>query len=579
MVVGHAVQAVVTIEGRELDRRLKPYLEQVVVDDHLHLPDAFTLTFFDPERDILEQAGLRIGARVEISGAALGSQDEKRLIHGEVTTIEADYDVLGARIVARGYDLSHRLQRGRRTRTFLNVSDSDIARKIADEAHIDVGTIEPTTDTYEHVSQANLSDWDFLTARARRIGYEVAVIDGKFQFRRPEESSAAPGEGNLRSTDPRQLVFGRDRGLLEYHPRVTAAEQVAQVEVRGWDREHKEAVVASTGAFTLSAAIAGTSPARLARLFGSPRFVAGEGEIETENEAAAAADAIAEMIGSAFAEAEGIARGDPALKAGSAVSVAGVADGFAGTFVLSHTRHVFDRDGYRTHFEISGRHERSLLGLTGNGGAPTASGNGARQRMYGLVTALVTANDDQLGRVKLRFPWLDPDYESDWARVARFEAGADSGAIFIPQVDDEVLVGFEFGDIDHPVVLGGLHNGVDKPRLGDGLFDNGKVKRRGFVSRSGHVLVFYDGTGADPSGISLQTSDSRLVVALDASGKYVHIYGDPKVVIEAQRELEVTSKGDLTMTAGGSLTIKARGKLAIQSDAVVDVDGKVIQLN
>ena len=199
--------------------------------------------------------------------------------------------------------------------------------------------------------------------------------------------------------------------------------------------------------------------------------------------------------------------------------------------------------------------------------------------MYGLVTALVTANDDQLGRVKLRFPWLDPDYESDWARVARFEAGADSGAIFIPQVDDEVLVGFEFGDIDHPVVLGGLHNGVDKPRLGDGLFDNGKVKRRGFVSRSGHVLVFHDGTGADPSGISLQTSDSRLVVALDASGKYVHIYGDPKVVIEAQRELEVTSKGDLTMTAGGSLTIKARGKLAIQSDAVVDVDGKVIQLN
>ena len=147
MAVEHAVQASVTVDGQELARRLRPYVEKVVVDDHLHLPDAFTITLLDPDRDILEQAGLRIGARVEISGTALGEQEEASLIHAEVTALEADYDAFGARIVVRGYDLSHRLHRGRRTRTFVNVSDSDIARRIAEDAGIEVGEIEPTTET------------------------------------------------------------------------------------------------------------------------------------------------------------------------------------------------------------------------------------------------------------------------------------------------------------------------------------------------------------------------------------------------------------------------------------------------
>jgi phage protein D len=580
MAVEHAVQASVTVDGQELARRLRPYVEQIVVDDHLHLPDTFTITLLDPRRDILEQAGLRIGARVEISGTALGQQEEASLIHAEVTALEADYDAFGARIVVRGYDLSHRLHRGRRTRTFVNVSDSDIARKIAEDAGIEAGDIEPTTETYEHVSQTNFSDWEFLTERARKIGYEVAVRDGRFDFRRPEESSAAPAEGNLRSTNARQFVFGHDRGLLEFHPHVTAAEQVAKVEVRGWDRERKDAVVASVAAGTVSAQLSGTSPASLASLFGDPSFAADAGEIGTQNEAEAVAMAIAERIGSAFAEADGIARGDPELKAGAAVSVAGVADAFAGQYVLSHTRHVFDHDGYRTHFEISGRHHRSLLGLAG--GTAARSLKDGRPERLGLVTALVSANDDprKLGRVKVRYPWLSDDYESGWARVAQFEAASNTGASFIPEVDDEVLVGFEHGDIDYPVILGGLYNGVDKPRQSiPDAFDHGKVKYRGFVSRDQHGLLFFDGRGSGASGVLLVTGGGHLSVTLNEKDKVLTISGDPKVVIEAYRELDITSKGDLKISAQGDLTIKASGKLAIKSDSVVDIDGSQIQLN
>ena len=84
-------------------------------------------------------------------------------------------------------------------------------------------------------------------------------------------------------------------------------------------------------------------------------------------------------------------------------------------------------------------------------------------------------------------------------------------------MDDEVLVAFENGDVMHPFVIGGLYNGKDKPRLGDNLFDNGKVRRRGFVSRKGHRLIFFDAD--DASGVALVTSNGKLQVALNETNQ------------------------------------------------------------
>jgi len=194
-----------------------------------------------------------------------------------------------------------------------------------------------------------------------------------------------------------------------------------------------------------------------------------------------------------------------------------------------------------------------------------------RDSIYGLVTAVVTGNDDpdDQGRVKVKYPWLAGGYESYWAPVVQAGAGPSSGAVYLPEVDDEVLVGFDNGDVSHPYVLGGLYNGVDKPLLGDGLFDNGKVKRRGFVSRAGHKLVFFDADG--DSGIALITADGKMRVSMKQSGSELHIYGESKVVIESAQEIDLKSNG--------TLTIQSKGKLAIKSDGVVDIDGSAIQLN
>lgn len=564
----------IEVDGSPLSRELEVLLERVVVDDHLHLPDMFLLCFHDPQHQVVTQSRLRIGSRVKISVPGAGGAPEL-LIEGEVTALEAEYAAAGSRALVRGYDGSHRLHRGRVTQTYRNVKDSDLAHDVARRAGLQAGTIDDTKTTHDHVSQVNLSDWDFLKARAAEVGFEVAVGEGKLHFRRPAPSRAAPAEGDLRAGNPLQLVFGTD--LIEFRPRITSAEQVEKVQVRGWDPKQKQAVVGSAPAGASSFELP-SKPGQLAATFGGPTYVVTDRPLASQSEVDAVARSTAEQIGGAVAEAEGVARGNPALKAGVAVSVGVVAGDFAGRYTLTHTRHVFDASGYLTRFEVSGRQDRSLLGLVTRGAAGGGASAGGAP-IYGVVVALVTNNDDpdKMGRVRLKFPWLSDGYESDWARMLQAGAGAESGTCFLPEVNDEVLVAFEFGDVRRPIVVGGLHNGKDKPSLGSGLIDNGKVTRRGIVSRKGHRVVLFDGDSK--SGIALISSDGKLKVSLNESKGEIHISCQGKVRIEAQGDLSLSSKQNVTIEATAQLELKGGAGAKLESNAAVEVSGNPIKLN
>jgi uncharacterized protein involved in type VI secretion and phage assembly len=569
-----ALRPRVEIDGSALPAELEVLVERVVVDDHLHTPDMFTLTFRDTERRVLSQAKAKIGSKVKISAPPLGGTSPEVLISGEVTALEAEYDPGGSRAVIRGYDASHRLHHGRETQTYRNVKYSDIAQTVANRKGLQPGKIDDSKTTHDHVSQANLSDWEFLGSLAGEIGFEVAVSDGKLDFRQPTPSSDAPGQGDFQSGNPLQLVFGQD--LIEFRPRVSSASQVKEVKVLSWDPKTKQQLVGSAPASTSSASLS-TTPASMADAFGSRTYTLVDRPLSSQSQVDAAAKAVADQIGSAAAEAEGIARGNPKLKAGQAVSVSVVSDDFVGSYTLTHTRHVFDAHGYRTHLTVSGAQDRSLLGLVSAGGNGGAAGGGAP--IYGVVVGIVTNNDDpdKLGRVKLMFPWLPDSYESDWARITQLGAGPNSGAVFIPEVNDEVLVAFEHGDVRRPYVVGSLYNGKDKPALGDGLFSKGKVKRSGFVSRKGHKLVFFEDSGK--SGIALITSDGKIKVSLNETGSEIHIECQGKVTIESQGDMKLSSKAGMNLEASGSLEIKGDGGVKVNSSAVVEIKGQLVKLN
>ena len=118
------------------------------------------------------------------------------------------------------------------------------------------------------------------------------------------------------------------------------------------------------------------------------------------------------------------------------------------------------------------------------------NGGGAPE---GVVVGIVTNNKDPqgLGRVKVKFPWLSADEESNWARLSSPMAGKDRGLFILPEVNDEVLVMFEHGDVNHPFVIGSLWNGTDKPPLSaDQAVDgSGNVVRRILKTTAGHTIT------------------------------------------------------------------------------------------
>lgn len=561
----------IEVDGQPLPDAVAQASVSTVVDCHVALPDAFTLTFRDPARTVITEGKFAIGAKCKIS--VISEADTgKALMTGEVTALEAEHDAGGTYTIVRGYDQSHRLLRGRRTETYTDVTYADVAKKIAQFAGLQPGTIDATPVVHAHVSQGNLADWDFLWGLAREVGFEVAVADGKLHFRKPAPAAEGPAAGNLDSSNPLQLSLGQN--LLRFRVGVTCAEQVKEVQIRGWDVSAKKSLVGVAAAGTGSAQLSVT-PADVAAKFSAPAYVGVDVPYRKQTEVDAAAKAVAEQIGGAFAEFEGVARGNAALKAGCAVSLALVGPPFDGKYTLSSARHSYDpASGYTTAFTVSGRQQRSLLGLV-NG-----SGRGARTGgLPGVVPAQVTDVHDpeDLSRVKVKFPWLSETYVSDWVRVVSVGGGSDRGGIWLPEVNDEVLVTFEQGDLRRPYVLGGLHNGVDKPKLGPGLVDSsGAVKRRGFVSKKGHSLLFFDDAADD--GVAVLTGDSKLRVSLNGSKSTIKISSDGKVEIEG--------KTDVTIKAGGNLTLQATGKLdmsgaqvAIKGSGPVEVTGSPIKLN
>ena len=163
----------------------------------------------------------------------------------------------------------------------------------------------------------------------------------------------------------------------------------------------------------------------------------------------------------AYLEAEGTAFGNPKIRAGSKVEIKGVGTKLGGKYVITSSTHTYrGKTGYQTSFQISGRSERGLLDLV----RPPERHDWNRDLVVGVVT---NNNDpDQMGRVRVKYPSLSDSEESAWARIASVSAGNARGLMMLPQVDEEVIVGFEHGDTRRPIVLGSLFNGKDKP--GDG---------------------------------------------------------------------------------------------------------------
>jgi phage protein D/phage baseplate assembly protein gpV len=565
----------IEIDGRKLADDID--LASVVVEDHLHLPDSFSVTIRDASRRGLDICGATIGGELKIAVLNDASPTPVLLIKGEITALEAEIHHGTSFTHIRGYDQSHKLLRGRMTVAYSDYSYVDVAKDVAARNGLGVGKVGEKAPTHPHVTQANENDWDFLRRLGAESGYEVTVSDGKLNFHPPVDASAAPSSGDLTTENSLQLLVGDN--ILELRATLTSAEQVAEVEARGWNPITKKAVVATAKVKT-DTVQNGLKPADLGGKFRGSKLVTNEPAIATDADAKIAAEAAAEAVAAVCTEMEGIARGDAKLKAGTAVLIGLLGKPFDGKYVLTTTRHCYDKhEGYVTSFAISGRSERSLLGLTG-GGTPSS-------RIAGVVPAIVEdlQDPDDSGRVRLRFPWMDEKFKSAWARVAHVGAGKNRGFLILPEVGDEVLVAFEQGDVRRPYVIAGLYNGVDTVTPPPSSLLDGSshaVNKRMFRSREGHLLVF-DDTGKT-SGIALTTADGKIEIKLDETAKKIEIKSSGDIVVKADGSISFEATKSFTLKAQEVLiegqtkaTVKAQ-QVSVEADVGAKVKGATVSV-
>ncbi len=207
---------------------------------------------------------------------------------------------------------------------------------------------------------------------------------------------------------------------------------------------------------------------------------------------------------------------------------------------------------------------------------PAADADPGRQRHDGVAVALVTNNQDPdgLGRVKLQFPWLSEEAESDWARVASPMAGASRGVFLLPEVDDEVLVAFEHGDVNKPLVLGGLWDGADPPPHDNA---DGENNLRVIHSRSGHVITLDDTEGSEKIEIVDQAGKNTIVI--DSAESTITLTADKDLVLSAPNGKIALEAQDLEIKASASAAVKADQGLDLEAGATLTVKGQTVNIN
>jgi len=222
--------------------------------------------------------------------------------------------------------------------------------------------------------------------------------------------------------------------------------------------------------------------------------------------------------------------------------------------------------------------------------------------MQGVYTGFVTDNKDpeKLGRVKVKIPIIDDQKELDWSRIVTLMGGKSRGALFIPEVGDEVLVAFLLGDIRSPIVIGSLWNDVEKPP--EGKNDNNDIRK--IRTRAGHEIVFNDAnkegsiTITTAEGHQLELDDKGKKVQLatkdkdqkltmnSTSGNITVSSGSTKVTIDKSGSIKLEGSAEITLKAmavkiqaDSKLEMKANASIDINSGGLINIKGAMVKIN
>ena len=344
----------VQVNGVDLKAEVSSAVTELAVTSEPDTLDHFALTLANPypemrwTHDPRDADVFREGNGVTI---ALGfGADLVEVFDGEITAVRASFPETGTPTLrVEGYTRLHRLRGAPRTRTFLDMTDREIAQQIASDLKLQLDADDPGV-KHPYVIQYNETDLAFLLERARRIRYRVQVVGRKLRFKKGGEAEPPA----------LTLVWGASRGdpedpdarpLRSFTPTINTLRPVDHVIVRGHDPKTREPIEARAGAGDVDASLGGKrkGPEVAGAAFGARGLTVVDRPVASRDEAAQLARSILTERALEFVTAAGSAVGLPELAAGRVVRLLGLGR-FSGRYAVTASTHTVGAGGYLTSF-------------------------------------------------------------------------------------------------------------------------------------------------------------------------------------------------------------------------------------
>ncbi|HEY2297244.1 MAG TPA: phage baseplate assembly protein V [Jatrophihabitans sp.] len=554
---------VIKVAGSPLDVAVQNDLVALRVNKGLSMMARATLRFVDPGYAIATSNKFALGTPVEIG------INTTSIFKGVVTGASVEQSATQIQeLVVTVDDAAYKLNLAHRIASYEEVSVGDVIKKLASQNGLSVD-VPAGGDIYPYLLQRG-SDLSFLESLTRRINCVWYADDQKLIVKKAGGSEGA-------------VEIKASAKLIDFSVR-TSALRPGAVQVKGWDSAQLQAIVGDeSDAPTGGESTFTTNYRKVSDLSSStPKIVVDESNPNTASEATALADSLQSIWSSEAVVARGTMFADPAVKPYTKVTIDG--DGpMDGDYVVNEVEHVYTHRGFLTKFVAGPVRSRLLVDTL----KTTSRDPGFVYQ--GLVTAIVTevaTKAEEFGMVKVKIPSWDDDLASAWARVVSFGGGTSRGGVFLPEVGDEVLVGFERGDTRHPVVIGGLFGQKTTIAADTNAVQSGKIDYRRITSRTGHVVELGDGDEDTKShvklalgkaGYELRLGADRFDIKMPSGKPFLIKVGDASIEIDAQGNINV--KGlKISIQAQSDIELKANAQLKAEGTAGVSLHGATAEL-
>ncbi len=456
-----------------------------------------------------------------------------------------------SRLIIECRDKTVAMTVGRKNANYINAKDSDIMSQLITNYSGLSAKVEASNTEYKELVQYYSTDWDFMLSRAEINGMLVCVDDAKITIETPQDKK----EPEL------EVAYGED--LMEFSADLDARSQLASVSSSGWDPEKQDIVNAEEGVLKLGESGNLTSEA-LAKVLGLDKFCL-QSPVPMES-TALSGWAKGQQLKAALARIRGRMKfqGSAKAKIGSLIKLIGVGERFSGRVFVSTVEHEISNGQWSTcvDFGMSDHwfaEQRDLV-------APPASGllPGIEGLHIGVVLKL---GEDPAGeyKVQVKLPIMAAEQEGVWARLASFYASEGVGAFFIPEIGDEVVLGYLNNDPSHPVVLGSLYS--SKRIMPYELTDDNYTKA--LVTKAKLKIEFDD----EKKAISIVTPGKNTVVISDEEKSILLQDQNGNKVVLAESGITMDSPKDINITAQGKITIEATDDITMTSSADVSLEG------